>query len=183
MLKKIGRRALPMPRPCFPRRIAFIPGFTYFKPAGIPLRSLAEVSLSPDELEALRLADFEGRYQEAGARKMGVSRQTFGRIVEIARKKVAEALVEGKAIRLEGGLAAAGIRHRYHCCRCRRSWWVSPASAHPGKCPSCRRGRVGPVGEIEFQPQTAPGAEKAGQRGPGRDRRHCVRNRVPPKKK
>jgi predicted DNA-binding protein (UPF0251 family)/predicted Fe-Mo cluster-binding NifX family protein len=75
------------------------------KPAGIPARDLEEVILGFDEAEALRLADLEGLYQEAAARSMGVSRQTFGRIVEIARRKVADALLNGKALRIEGGSA------------------------------------------------------------------------------
>jgi predicted DNA-binding protein (UPF0251 family)/predicted Fe-Mo cluster-binding NifX family protein len=73
------------------------------KPAGIPARELEEVRLGLDEAEALRLADLEGLYQEAAARSMGVSRQTFGRIVEAARRKVADAVLNGKALRLEGG--------------------------------------------------------------------------------
>lgn len=92
-----------MPRPFCQRRIAFVPSVTYFKPAGIPLRELDEVALTLDELEALRLADLNGLYQEQGASEMGISRATFGRIVESARRKVAEALTAGKALRLEGG--------------------------------------------------------------------------------
>jgi len=92
-----------MPRPFCQRRIAFVPGVTYFKPAGVPLHELEEVALALDELEALRLADLEGFYQEQGAREMGVSRATFARIVESARWKVAHALTSGKALRLEGG--------------------------------------------------------------------------------
>ena len=73
------------------------------KPAGIPARELEELILGFDEAEALRLADLQGLYQEAAARSMGVSRQTFGRIVESARRKLADALLNGKAIRIEGG--------------------------------------------------------------------------------
>jgi predicted DNA-binding protein (UPF0251 family)/predicted Fe-Mo cluster-binding NifX family protein len=73
------------------------------KPAGISVRLLEEVILGFDEAEALRLADYEGLYQEAAARSMGVSRQTFGRIVEAARRKVADAILNGKALRIEGG--------------------------------------------------------------------------------
>lgn len=73
------------------------------KPAGIPARELEEVRLALDEAEALRLADLEGLYQEAAARCMGVSRQTFGRIVETARRKVADAILNGKALRVDGG--------------------------------------------------------------------------------
>ena len=73
------------------------------KPAGIPASELEEVVLGFDEAEALRLADLEGFYQEAAARSMGVSRQTFGRIVETARRKAADAILNGKALRIEGG--------------------------------------------------------------------------------
>ena len=92
---------MPRPRQC--RRVAQLPEATYFKPRGAPLRNLEQVSLTVDELEALRLADLEGLYQEEAAGRMNVSRQTFGRIVEAARKKVADALVNGKALSIEGG--------------------------------------------------------------------------------
>jgi predicted DNA-binding protein (UPF0251 family)/predicted Fe-Mo cluster-binding NifX family protein len=94
-----------MPRPVRSRRVAGSPPAVLFKPAGIPARELPEVILLLDEFEALRLADHEGLYQEAAALRMGVSRQTFGRIVEAAHAKVADALVNGKALRVEGGNA------------------------------------------------------------------------------
>ena len=90
-----------MPRPRCPRRVGFVPETTYFKPAGVPLRDLEEVALRPDELEALRLADLEGLYQADAAEKMDISRPTFARLVEAARRKVADALVNGRAIRLD----------------------------------------------------------------------------------
>ncbi len=73
------------------------------KPAGVPRCELEEVCLGFDEAEALRLADLERLYQEAAARKMGVSRQTFGRIIEAARYKAADAILNGKALRIAGG--------------------------------------------------------------------------------
>lgn len=98
-----------MPRPCCRRRIAGAPPAGVFKPAGIPGRFLEEVVLGLDGLEALRLADLEGLYQEEAAARMGVSRATFGRIVADARRRVAEALVGGKLLRIEGGpVDAAG---------------------------------------------------------------------------
>ncbi len=78
-----------------------MPTSCYFKPKGIPLVDLEEVALSLDELEALRLADCEGRYHEDAAREMKISRATFGRIVKQARRKAAEALTQGKALRIE----------------------------------------------------------------------------------
>lgn len=76
----------------------------YFKPRGIPMGELEEVVLLADEVEAIRLADLEQLYQEDAALKMKVSRQTFGRIVETARSKIADALINGKALRLEDSL-------------------------------------------------------------------------------
>lgn len=75
-----------------------------FKPAGIPTTKLEQVSLSVDEFEALRLADYEGLYHEQAATMMNVSRQTFGRIVCAARAKVATTLVEGKVLKIGGGV-------------------------------------------------------------------------------
>jgi predicted DNA-binding protein (UPF0251 family) len=85
------------------RRICFAPDIRLFKPAGVPTRYLEEVTLSMDELEALRLVDLDGRYQDGAAMSMGVSRPTLSRIVAEGRRKVAEALVQGKALRVEGG--------------------------------------------------------------------------------
>ncbi|MBA7577557.1 MAG: DUF134 domain-containing protein [Dehalococcoidia bacterium] len=92
-----------MPRPPKFRRVAFLPEATYFKPAGIPLRNLSEVRLSIEEAEAIRLKDLEGLEQEASAQKMNVSRSTFQRVLASARQKIADALLKGKAIRIEGG--------------------------------------------------------------------------------
>jgi predicted DNA-binding protein (UPF0251 family)/predicted Fe-Mo cluster-binding NifX family protein len=89
------------PKSC--RRVGSQPDVTYFKPRGIPLSSLEEVVLSVDEFETLRLADHEGLYHEEAAVRMGVSRPTFGRVLSSARRKVADALVGGKALRIEGG--------------------------------------------------------------------------------
>ena len=92
-----------MPRPCCMRRIGFVPHADFFKPSGIPLCELKQITLTLDEVEALRLADLNGLYQEQAAEKMKISRTTFSRIVEEARRKVAEALIHGKALRMEGG--------------------------------------------------------------------------------
>ena len=92
---------MPRPRQC--RRVAQLPQATYYKPRGVPLRMLQQVALTVDELEAIRLADLEGLYQEQAAQHMNVSRQTFGRILEAAHKKVADVLVNGKALSIEGG--------------------------------------------------------------------------------
>lgn len=85
-----------------------------FKPVGIPCSALEEVVMTLDEFEALRLADFEGLYQEKAAERMAVSRPTFGRICDSARRKTADALLHGKALRIEGGPVEIGRRQ---CCR------------------------------------------------------------------
>lgn len=92
-----------MPRPCKFRKVRHRPEAVYFKPRAIPLSMLDEVILTFDELESLRLADLEERYQEEAAPLMGISRQTFGNILKSAHKKVADALVNSKALRIEGG--------------------------------------------------------------------------------
>lgn len=90
-----------MPRPRLCRRIRFRPNVTFFKPAGIRMAGLEETVLAPDEFEAVRLKDLEGLEQEEAARKMNISQPTFHRIVTSGRKKIAEAIVKGKAIRIE----------------------------------------------------------------------------------
>jgi len=103
-----------MPRPYCCRRIAGQPAASIFKPIGIPVRMLEEVVMTLDEFEAIRLADLDGLYQEQAAAQMEVSRPTFSRITAAAHRKVADALVHGKALRIEGGpVLVAGHR----CCR------------------------------------------------------------------
>lgn len=95
-----------MVRPHSCRKISGKPVAGVFKPAGIPARDLDFLVLTLDEFEALKLADLEGKYQEEAAGMMHVSRPTFGRIIESAHRKIAEALVFGKALRIEGGPVA-----------------------------------------------------------------------------
>lgn len=83
--------------------MAYLPQATYYKPSGIPMALLQQTTLTVDELEAIRLADLQGLYQEQAAEKMNVSRQTFGRILESAHKKIADALANGKALLIQGG--------------------------------------------------------------------------------
>lgn len=111
-----------MSRPVQTRKIEFVPRITFFKPAGVPRAGLEEVLLTLDELEALRLADLNGLYQEKAAQKMAISRSAFARILESARKKVADALVHGKCLRLEGGPVLPGPGRTGVCprdCPCR----------------------------------------------------------------
>lgn len=93
-----------MARPLRCRRIQSAPEADYFKPRGIPMTQLEEVVLKMDEFEAIRLADFEKMYQEQAAKTMDVSRQTFGNIIASAHQKIADCLVHGKALKIEGGV-------------------------------------------------------------------------------
>ncbi len=92
-----------MPRPRCHRRISFRPVATVFKPQGIPARGLETIILSHDEAEALRLKDLEGLDQTASAEKMHISQSTFQRILSSARKTVSEAILTGKALRIDDG--------------------------------------------------------------------------------
>ncbi len=124
------------PRNC--RRVGSMPESNYFKPRGIPLSMLEEVILNVDEFEAIRLADLESLYQEEAAEKMNVSRQTFGRIVDSAHKKVAEALVQGKALKIEGGEFEMATLRKFRCDDCEHSWELPYGTSRPGNCPSCK---------------------------------------------
>jgi predicted DNA-binding protein (UPF0251 family) len=90
-----------MARPKKCRYVKCKPNVTYFKPRGIPLMELEEISITIDELEAVRLADCEGLYHEDAALRMKISRATFGRILGEARRKIGETLIRGKALKIE----------------------------------------------------------------------------------
>jgi predicted DNA-binding protein (UPF0251 family) len=136
-------------RPPCPRRVRALPPSAYFKPAGVPLHQLKEVALSVDEFEALRLADLEGLYQDAAAARMAVSRPTFARIVEASRRKVAQALVHGRALRIGGGPVALDGHRQFRCEECRHEWSLPFGTGRPPGCPACgadafRRSDAGP---------------------------------------
>jgi len=92
-----------MPNPISLRQVSVLPGVTYFKPIGVPRKDLEEVILSVDEWEAMHLKYYKGLNQLLGAKAMKVSQTTFYRILASARKKLADALSNGKAIRIVGG--------------------------------------------------------------------------------
>ena len=135
-----------MSRPPKCRRVEFLPNATYFKPAGIPLRDLKEVRLSVEEAEAIRLKDLESLEQEQGAEKMNISRPTFQRVLASARQKMADALLNGKAIRIEGGSFEMAFR-KFRCLN--EHEWEVPIevvlSASPGLCPNCNTSNIEPL--------------------------------------
>jgi uncharacterized protein len=89
-----------MPRPCRRRRIRGRPNSSYFKPAGIGMVDLEESSLGIAEFEAIRLVDFEELSQDEACLKMEVSQSTLSRVLKSGRRKVADAIVNGKAIKI-----------------------------------------------------------------------------------
>ncbi len=136
-----------MPRPVKLRQVDSIPTATFFKPAGVPMAQLETVTLAVEEVEAIRLKDEEGLHQEDCATQMRVSRATFHTILKSARQKIADALLNGKAIQVQGGVfALPGGRFR---CRRDGSEWHLPPGPLPGvhsvSCPTCRGTAVQPV--------------------------------------
>jgi uncharacterized protein len=148
-------------RPVNCRRVSSMPQSDYFKPRGIPLSVLEEVVVTVDEFEAIRLADLEGLYQEQAAEKMNVSRQTFGRIIESAHKKVAEALVQGKALKISGGEFEMASMRKFRCDECQHSWEFPYGTGRPENCPSCRSGNI-------HRTQEDRGYARDSRRGQGR---------------
>lgn len=121
-----------MPRPRRFRRVWFEPNVTYFKPAGTRLIDLEDSILTVDEFEALRLKDFLSLEQEKAAKKMNISQPTFHRLLLTARKKIADAIVNGKAIKIQGGnFKMVEQRKRMR----RRMGWGGPANSCV--CPQC----------------------------------------------
>jgi len=135
-----------MGRPLLWRRVNFIPSITYFKPAGLPLTGLEEVCLSVEEAEAIRLKDLEGLEQEECAQRMNVSRTTFARVLSSARQKMADALLNGKAIRIAGGNFEMAVR-RFQCNNGHE--WDVPfevmINTPPQLCPTCNTPGILPL--------------------------------------
>ncbi|HHU22878.1 MAG TPA: DUF134 domain-containing protein [Clostridiales bacterium] len=110
-----------MARPIKCRRIENIPVVPYFVPSEKDVDGVSQNTLKLEELEAIRLKDLEGFEQSECAEKMGISRPTFQRILLSAREKVADSLVNGKAIRIEGGNFTLNI-HPVKCLNCSNEW-------------------------------------------------------------
>lgn len=129
------------------RKVDSIPSVSYFKPAGIRMAELEEVGLLVEEAEAIRLKDLEGLEQEECAEKMNISRSTFSRMLDLARRKVADALLNGKAIRIEGGNFELAVR-RFRCISGHE--WEVPfekmvAGGPPEFCPRCDTPSIMPI--------------------------------------
>jgi uncharacterized protein len=127
-----------MTRPKYCRKIDCAPGVTYFKPKGIPASLLEEVRLTLDEFESVRLADLDGLYQDQAAARMNVSRQTFGRIIDSARRKIADVLIHGKALKIEGGQVEIADAKRVRCEKCKEYFEYVPDTEKKSECPRCK---------------------------------------------
>jgi uncharacterized protein len=148
-------------RPRCPRRVEKEPTVSYFKPQGVPLRDLDIVLLSLEELESLRLVDLEGLNQEDAAQRMGISRRALWEDLQNARMKIADGLVNGKAIEIGGGNYTFESPRKCTCASC-HSEWETPSSSGPAMaCPRCGSG------DVQFGP------EDAGEKG----RKKCCNGR------
>jgi len=127
---------------------------------------LETVVLGLDELEAIRLADLEGLYQEEAAERMGISRPTFGRLVGVARRKVADALFHGRALAVTGGTVHLGNTSWFSCTMCGQRWCLPPRAAPPVACSECGSEQVSGVPHLREHP-----GRRRGARGGGRGRR------------
>jgi len=153
-----------LPRPQCCRHVANTPEHRLFKPAGVPAVELEEVVLGEDELEAIRLADLEGLYQEDAAAHMGISRQTIGRILVEARRKIAETLVQGKALFIQGGNVTMNDKRTFICSACNHTWEMPFGTGRPSTCPKCESHNI----------QRSP-AERGGGTGQMCGRKRCFR--------
>lgn len=127
-----------MPRPIKPKLVKETPKVDFYKPRGIPVAQLEEAVLRIEELEALRLVDLEGLYQEDAARSMGISRQTLQRMVTEARSKLIDAIFTGKALRIKGGTYILQERSgKYRCGRCGQQVSGYGRRRRGWRCPTC----------------------------------------------
>jgi predicted DNA-binding protein (UPF0251 family) len=136
-----------MARPAKLRCVAQLPTAGFFKPVGVPVSVLQRVRLSLEEVESIRLKDLEGLEQEECAQQMRISRPTFHRILESAREKVADALIHGKAIQIEGGNFELAQR-LFRCGDDGHEWNVpfeAMAQKLPLSCPKCLSGNIQPM--------------------------------------
>jgi len=141
-----------MSRPVKLRCVGQLPNAGLFKPAGIPASALQWVCLSVEEAESIRLKDLEALEQEECAERMHISRPTFHRILESARKKLADALINGKAIQIEGGNFGLP-QSRFRCNNDGHEWNVpfeTLARRTPLSCPVCFSANIQPLPSFGF---------------------------------
>ena len=130
-----------MVKPKKDRHVMHPPFVFYFKPRGIPMFALDQIVVSVDEYEAIRLADYEKLKHNEASKKMKISRPTFTRLLNVGHKKISDALVNGKAIKIEGGNFIL-LKKRFHCKKCNNIWNVEQKNKPPIKCPSCNDNNI-----------------------------------------
>jgi predicted DNA-binding protein (UPF0251 family) len=131
------------------RDVLYPPGAVYFKPQGIPMPYLNIVNLTIDEYEAVRLGDLENLKHETAAKQMNISRPTFTRLLRSAHSKISDAIVNGKAIRIEGGDYRL-LGNRFRCRKCGSFWNAQEENMENkdgAKCLNCNSTQVDNVGE------------------------------------
>ncbi len=175
-----------MPRAPKCRRVSREPVAAGFKPQGVPGRALEVVLLRHDELEAVRLADFEGLYQDAAAERMEISRPTFARLVAGARQKIADALLHGKLLHFESGAYTMAIERTFNCVACGHTWAEPHGTGRPTACPKCGApnihrandapGAGGRRGRHHGRSGGQSGSRVRGRGVGGRRRRHLAHN-------
>lgn len=135
-----------MPRPKITRCINFEPEVTYFKPRGVPLSSLEEIDLTMDELETIRLKNYKRLEQTKCAKKMKISQSTFQRILCLANQKIADALINGKAIKIEGGVIKMNNeeKRKFKCENCKYEWEEEFGTGRRSimSCPKCKSEKI-----------------------------------------
>jgi len=135
-----------MVKPKKERKVLYPPRFYFFKPAGIPASKLESVNLTVDEYEAIRLVDIEKLNHLESAKSMEISRPTFTRLLDSAHKKIGSAIVNGYAIRIEGG-SFVFVNNAYRCRKCGYEWDMKTDeqkrdSDIEENCPSCKEDDV-----------------------------------------
>ncbi|WP_245870304.1 DUF134 domain-containing protein [Labilibaculum manganireducens] len=124
-----------MPRKIRLRKVVEPPRFKGYKPFGVNSKSRKSIDLLYEEYEALKLADYDLLKHDEAAGLMGISRPTFARIYESARRKIAAALVEAKEIRTVFGNAVMD-KNWYLCSKCNARFNI-PETMDKETCPAC----------------------------------------------
>jgi len=129
-------------RPKQHRKVTHLPKVDYFKPRGIPLTELAVSELTIEEIEAIRLVDHKGLEQKQASERMGVSRRTLARELQSARGKIADALLNGKAIQISGGTYLANGEKLLTCVDDGYMWKQTAKEKKTGECPACGSNKI-----------------------------------------
>ncbi len=134
-MEKTSNKSVGRPQKC--RFVKSSPLYTYYKPVGISMSTLENISITIDEIEAIRLADYNGLYHEKAAQKMGISRQTFSRILASAHKKISDGIINGKSIQIIGGNYNINNTQSYNCTKCKHHWEKEFRKGRIINCPNC----------------------------------------------